>query len=50
MTKKATYLVLGVAIAYGAIFFFQRYKRRKSNETVVPYDEAIQKLDELDNL
>ncbi len=50
MTKKATYLVLGAAMVYGAIYFFQRYKRRKANETVVSYDEAIQKLDELDNL
>lgn len=47
MTKKATYLVLGAAMVYGAIFFYQRYKRRKSNEIVVTYDEAIDKLDEL---
>jgi hypothetical protein len=47
MTKKTTYLLLGAAMFYGAIFFYQRYKRRKANESVVPYDEAIKKLDDL---
>ena len=49
MTKKTTYFLLGATILYGAIFFYQRYKRKKSNETVVTYDEAIEKLDELKN-
>jgi hypothetical protein len=47
MTKKTTYLLVGAAIVYGAIFFYQRYKRRKSNETVVTYKEAIDKIDDL---
>jgi hypothetical protein len=47
MTKKTTYFLLGAAMVYGAIFLYQRYKRRKANETVVTYKEAIDKLDEL---
>lgn len=49
MTKKTTYFLIGAGLVYGAIFLYQRYKRRKSNETVVSYDEAIKKLDELKN-
>jgi hypothetical protein len=47
MTKKTTYFLLGAAMVYGAIFFYQRYKRRKANETVVPFNEEINKLDDL---
>jgi hypothetical protein len=47
MTKKTTYLLVGAAMVYGAIFFYQRFKRRKANESVVPYNEAIKKLDNL---
>jgi hypothetical protein len=47
MTKKTTYLLVGAAMVYGAIFFYQRFKRRKANESVVPYNEAIKKLDDL---
>ena len=47
MTKKTTYFLIGAAMVYGAIFFYQRYKRRKANETLVTYKEAIDKLDDL---
>lgn len=49
MTKKTTYFLIGAGLVYGAIFFYQRYKRRKANESVVTFDEAIKKLDELKN-
>lgn len=47
MTRKTTYFFIGAAIVYGGIFLYQRYKRRKSNETIVSYKQAIEKLDEL---
>lgn len=46
MTKKATYLIFGVATIYAIVYFYQRYKRNKTNEIVVPYDEAISILEE----
>jgi preprotein translocase subunit YajC len=39
-------LIAAVAI-YGIIYFYQRYQRKKANESVVPYDEAIKKIDDL---
>lgn len=46
--KKVTFWVLTAVAVYGAIYFYQRYKRNKANESVVSYDEAIKKLEELE--
>lgn len=47
-TKNILYVVGGLALAYFAIFQYQRYKRQKSNETPVTYKESLEILNELE--
>jgi predicted negative regulator of RcsB-dependent stress response len=39
--------VLLMATAYAGIFFYQRYQRKKADEAVDSYEEAIKKLQSL---
>lgn len=49
MNKQTiTKLFVTAALVYGGIYIYQRYKRRKSNETVVSYDEAIDILNKVE--
>lgn len=45
--KNVRNLLIAAVAIYGIIYFYQRYQRRKANESVVPYDEAIKKIDDL---
>lgn len=43
--KQVAYLLAIVAASYAAIYVYQRYKRKKANDSVVSYEEAIKVLD-----
>ena len=38
-------LLVVAAVFYGGVYIYQRYKRRKANESVVDYEEAIDMID-----
>lgn len=46
MNKKGAIITLSViaVVAYAGFFIYQRYQRKKANERVVSYDEAIKML------
>jgi len=44
--KKIVHTLLVLGALYGVIFVYQRYKRRKANEAVDTYEEALKKLQE----
>lgn len=48
MSNKSKIIALSIiaAASYAAFFIYQRYQRRKANERVVSYDEAIKMLTE----
>lgn len=46
--KNIVYLVLAAVAVYGGIYAYQRYKRKKADESVVPASEAIQIIDQLE--
>lgn len=45
--KKLTNLLIAAVAIYGVIYFYQRYQRKKANENVVPYDEAVKVIKDL---
>lgn len=47
-TKNVLYIVGGLALAYFLVYRYQRYKRQKSNETPVSYDQSLQILNDLE--
>ena len=46
MSTKSKIITLSIiaAASYAGFFIYQRYQRRKANERVVTYDEAIRML------
>ncbi len=44
--KKIVHTLLVLGALYGVIFVYQRYKRRKANEAVDTYEDALKKLQE----
>lgn len=46
-TKNVVRLLLAAAAIYGAVYVYQRYKRKKANDSVVSADEAIKVINEL---
>lgn len=46
-TKNIVKIVIAAAAVYGIVYFYQRYQRQKANESVVNYDEAVKKIDDL---
>jgi len=46
MSNKAKIITLSVlaAASYAAFFIYQRYQRKKANERVVSYEEALKML------
>lgn len=48
MSTKSKILTLSIiaAASYAAFFIYQRYQRRKANERVVTYEEALKMLTE----
>jgi predicted negative regulator of RcsB-dependent stress response len=46
MNKKVIKTILVLGALYGVVFFYQRYKRKKADQAVDTYDEAIKKLQE----
>jgi|688.fasta_scaffold01175_34 hypothetical protein len=46
-TKNIVKILLTAAAAYGVIYVYQRYKRKKANENVVPADTAINVINKL---
>lgn len=48
MNKKyITQIAITAALVYAGIYIYQRYKRKKANEKVVSYDEALEILDKV---
>lgn len=47
MQKNIVKLLLAAAAVYGVVYVYQRYKRKKANESVVPADVAIGVIDDL---
>lgn len=45
--KNIVYLVLAAAAIYGGVYVYQRYKRKKADESVVSPDEAIKIIEDL---
>jgi len=45
--KNIVYLVLAAAAIYGGVYVYQRYKRKKADESVVTPQEAIKVIDSL---
>lgn len=45
--KNIFYWVLAAAAVYGGVYAYQRYKRRKANESVVSVAEANKIIDQL---
>lgn len=46
--KNVGKFLIGAAAIYAVIFVYQRYQRKKANESIVSYQQAIEKLDSLD--
>jgi hypothetical protein len=48
MSNKSKIITLSViaAASYAAFFIYQRYQRKKANERVVSYEEALKMLTE----
>jgi len=46
--KNITYYLLAAVAIYGGIYFYQRYKRKKADESVVSANEAIKIIDEIE--
>lgn len=44
-SKNVRNFIIAAVAIYGVIYFYQRYQRKKANETVVNLDEAINKID-----
>lgn len=46
MDKRIVTLTIIVVASYAGFFMYQRYQRKKANERIVSYDEALRMLDE----
>lgn len=48
MNNKRSITILSIIVvgSYAAFFMYQRYQRKKANERVVSYEEALKMLDE----
>ena len=45
--KNVRNFIVAAVVIYGLIYFYQRYQRKKANETIVSPDEAIKVIDDL---
>lgn len=46
--KNIFYWVLAAAAVYGGVYVYQRYKRRKADESVVSVTDANKIIDEIE--
>jgi len=47
MQKNIVKLLVAAAAIYGVVYVYQRYKRKKANESVVSAKDAIKVIDDL---